>query len=164
MKIDIKNIKIGLIIFFAIVLLIYFILLLYNINSNFRKIQDAEKKLEELDKSIRLEIRNQERIEKSGKDFLKTAYFDKKEKFYENYIRSLFSKYGIKINIYQSSMNEKEAAELDVTFDSDAFKFFRLLKDIEEGEKIIVIKNLSINKSAIPVLKVNMKLDGFYKE
>ena len=164
MKIDAKLIKIGIIVLISIAFFVYLINLIYSINENNSAIKSTEKKIEELNRSIREEIKNQEKIEKSGKNFLTTAYFDKKEKFFENYIRGLFNKYQIKINIYQSSINEKENAELDVTFDANAFSFFKLLKEMEEGEKIIVIKNLSISRSNIPQLKVNMKLIGYYKE
>ena len=164
MKIEPKLIKTSVLIFISIVIFIYFINLIISINNNYNVIKTTEKKNEELNKNILQEIKNQEKIEKSGKNFLTTAYFDKKEKFFENYIRALFNKYQIKINIYQSSINETENAELDVTFDANAFNFFKLLNDMEEGEKIIVVKNISISRSAVPQLKVNMKLAGYYKE
>ena len=67
MKVDIKIIRIAVIAFIGIIILIYFINLLITINNNYNSIKTTEIKIEELNKNIRQEKRNQERIEKSGK-------------------------------------------------------------------------------------------------
>jgi hypothetical protein len=164
MKIDKKIFKKGIIISAIVVFLVYFIFLIYSINKKQNEIRETENKIEMLLKNINQEIKTQQKIENSSKDFLKTAYFDKKEKFFENYIRNIFYKYKIKIDIYQSKLDEKEYAEIDLVFNADAFAFFNLVKDIENNEKIIVIKRLSVTKANMPVLKTSMSLGGYYKE
>ena len=114
----------------------------------------VNKKLKNLKKIFELKKKNQGLLEKINKNFLETAY----------YIRDLFNKYRIKIIIYQSKMNEKNYSEIDLGFNADALTFFKLIKDIEEGEKIIVIKNMRITKLKVPNFKVEMKLGGYYNE
>ena len=148
----------------SIVLIIYFICLIVGVSKKSDQITKLEAKVLKLKRNIRKERKNKKIIEKLSDDFLENAYFDRKEKYFENYIRGLFNKYRIKLNIYQSKMDKKNYSELDVNFTANAFDFFKLIKDIEEGNKIIVIKNLSIKKNKIPYFKVTMRLGGFYKE
>ena len=103
-------------------------------------------------------------LEKTNKNFLETAYFNKDDVYFENYIRRLFKKYNISFIIYQSKMDEKNYSEIDLGFNADALTFFKLIKDIEEGEKIIVIRRLRITKLKVPNFKVDMRLGGYYNE
>ncbi len=159
-----RIIRILVIVFISIFVLVYFINLIYRISKKRDIIDVTRQKIEELDNIIKKEIVNQNILEKTNKNFLETAYFEKKEDYFENYIRNLFKKYNIKIIIYQSKMNEKNYSEMDVNFNTDALTFFKLIKDAEEGEKIIVIRRLRITKLKIPNFQVEMKLGGYYKE
>jgi hypothetical protein len=159
-----RIIKILIIVFISIIILVYFINLIYRISKKRDIIDATGQKIEELSSSIKKEIVNQNLLEKTNKNFLETAYFEKGEDYFENYIRTLFKKYNIKIIIYRSKMNEKNYSELDVNFNTDALTFFKLIKDAEEGEKIIVIRRLTISKLKVPNFQVEMKLGGYYKE
>ncbi len=159
-----KLIKTLIIVVAVIIILIYFINLILRISEKKKLTKETEQKIEKLTKDIRTERKNQSKLEKTNKNFLETAYFDKKENYFENYIRNLFNKYRIKITIYQSKMNEKNYSEIDITFNSNALTFFKLIKEIEDGEKIIVIRRLRIAKLNIPNFQVQMKLGGYYKE
>lgn len=159
-----RLIRILILVIISITVIIYFINLIYRISKKRDIIDAAKQKVEELNKNIKTEIVNQNKLEKTNKNFLETAYFEKEEDYFENYIRNLFKKYNIKIIIYRSKMNEKNYSEMDVSFNTDALSFFKLIKDAEEGEKIIVIKRLQITKLKIPNFQVEMKLGGYYKE
>lgn len=159
-----KIVKLSLSIICLLLIGVYFVNLIYGLYNKKKYINETELSIIKLNKDIQKEIRNQKIIEKTNKDFLTTAYFNKEENVFENYIRELFSKYNIKINIYQGKINEKNYSELDIGFTANAFDFFNLIKETEEGKKIIVIKRLSIIKGDQPNLKVTMKVGGFYKE
>lgn len=159
-----KLVKTLFIVVAIIVILIYFINLILRITGKMSIIKTSEQKIEKLKKDIRTEKKNQSMLEKTNKNFLETAYFKKNEDYFENYIRHLFNKYNIKIIIYQSKMDEKNYSEIDLGFNADALTFFKLVKDIEEGEKIIVIRRMRITKLKVPNFKVEMKLGGYYNE
>ena len=159
-----KLIKILVITVVILLVLIYFINLIFRVVKKRDIIRDSKQKIEKLKKNIRTEKKNQSLLEKTNKNFLETAYFDKQENYFENYIRQLFNKYQIKIIIYQSKMDEKNYSEIDLGFNANALTFFKLIKDIEEGEKIIVIKRMRITKLKVPNFKVEMKLGGYYNE
>lgn len=159
-----RIIKTAALVVAIIIILIYFINLISRVSNKKSLIRQTEQKAAELKKEIRLERKNQSILEKTNKNFLETAYFDKRENYFENYIRGLFNKYNIKIIIYQSKMNEKNYSEIDLSYNSDALTFFKLIKEFEEGDKIIVIRNLKITKLNVPNFQVDMKLGGYYKE
>ena len=159
-----KLIKILVITVVILLILTYFINLIFRVVKKRDIIKDSKQKIEKLKKNIRTEKKNQSLLEKTNKNFLETAYFDKQENYFENYIRQLFNKYRIKIIIYQSKMDEKNYSEIDLGFNANALTFFKLIKDIEEGEKIIVIKRMRITKLKVPNFKVEMKLGGYYNE
>ena len=159
-----KLIKTLIILVAIIIILIYFINVVLRVKSKSNIIKIDEQKIEKLKKNIRTEKKNQSLLEKTNKNFLETAYFNKDDVYFENYIRRLFRKYNISIIIYQSKMDEKNYSEIDLGFNADALTFFQLIKDIEEGEKIIVIRRLRITKLKIPNFKVEMRLGGYYNE
>lgn len=124
--------------------------------------EKIKKEISTLEKKIEEETKNQKIIELYKRDFLKNGYFNK-ENIFENYIRDLLNKYKIKLAIYHSRLIEKNFSELDISFYAEARTFFIFLNTIENGEKVITVKYLSINKEKFPMLKVNIKLTGYYK-
>lgn len=159
-----KIITISIISIISIIFIVYFINSAYRISNKKNQIEKTESKVVKLKRFIRRERKNKKNIEKINEGFLENAYFNKEGKYFENYIRNLFDKYKIKISIYQSKMTEKNYSEMELSFQINAFDFFKLIKQIEEGDKIIVIKRLTIKKHRLPYFKVTMKLGGYCKE
>ena len=103
-----------------------------------------------------------EKLSKYDENFLENAYFDKEE-YFENYIRDLLDKYNITVTNYQSSKNEEKYGEVSLKFDIYTMDLFKLIKDFEQGEKLIIIKNISVKTSAPPYLSIFMKIRGHYR-
>lgn len=157
-------IRLGIILGIAAIIITYFSILFVNINKGNAAINEIQGEISSLRKKIKKERKNQIVIKKTDKDFVTNAYFGKDTDYFENYIRDIFSKYRIKIKVYQSMMTEKTYSEIGVNFNVNAFDFFKLIEDIEEGKHLVVIKNLNIKKDEVPYFKVTMKLRGYYKD
>jgi hypothetical protein len=159
-----KIIKIIIISSLIFIVLIYIFNLVTRMQSRLNIIDDNKTKITKLEKSIKKEKKNKYNITVAGESFLKNAYFDKKTEYFEDYTRQLFGKYQVKIKIYQSKMDEKEYAEIYINFKSNVYDFFKLLNKIENGDKLVIIKDISVSKKDYPDLDVNMKLGAYYKK
>jgi hypothetical protein len=111
---------------------------------------------------ITKESRTMQTIKTMDRDYLKSAYFDRNSQFVEAYVRSVLESYHIDAALYQSTMNEKDFTEVDVSFTIDIQTLFRLIKTFETGPKMIILKRLSVKASTPPRVKVTMKLGGYY--
>jgi hypothetical protein len=158
-----RNIK-FLLALIIIILLVYFVNLISRISNNSKSINDVQTKITDVKKEINKERKNKRFIENKDEKYIKNAYFNKNEKYFEKYVRELLARYNITINSYQSTKNEKDYSEVEVIFNVNAFTFFKLLNDMEEGNKIIVIKKMALIKENMPNFKISMELGGYYKE
>jgi hypothetical protein len=126
-------------------------------------ITEKQLKLNQLDINIKREnIKN----EKSGNlnvDYMSKLYFSKDTEFFD-YVRNIFKKYNINVNIYQSRGNSRiKNYEITVNFAINSIDFFKIVNEIEKGEKFLVIKNLTARKDVSSKLKISMKIIGYYK-
>jgi hypothetical protein len=68
----------------------------------------------------------------------------------------------VNVNIYQSKDNEKNP-EVILNYSINSNDFFRLVSDIEKGQKFLTIKSLVVKKENFPNLKIYMKITGYFK-
>ena len=120
-------------------------------------------KLEDMEKSIKKEKNNNMKYGNIDSKYVENLYFEKESEYFEEYIRNVFNKYRIVPNLYQSKINDKKLSEINLDYKINAVDFFKLIYDIEKGEKLVMIKSFTIKKERDFNLKINMKLGGFYK-
>lgn len=164
--IDIKNIDKKKLIIISIVIgmiILYLISVIIRLSYFSGKVDSTYIEIQNIQKKVKKEVKAKKLIENLDENALRNSYFYKHEKYFERYVREIFSKYKIKLSIYQSKISEKNYSELDVNFRVNSFQFFRLLQEIENGKKVIVIRKMSINTDSVPYFKVSMKLGGYYK-
>lgn len=157
------NKKRIIILIFAISLLTYFLLTLMRINAENDEKQLLLKKIEDNEKKIEKEKRNNNKLGNIDSQYVENLYFEKERDYFEDYIRSIFNKYKIIPTLYQSKLNEKKYSEINLDFKINSIDFFHLIYDLERGNKHVMIKSFTIKKDKDFNIKINMKLRGFYK-
>ncbi len=160
-----KKKLVKLIVLSAIIILIsgYALGLALRYQALMNSINEKQAKIKSLTMSIKKERKNKYNISLAGANFLKNAYFDRKKEYFEDYIRTIFDKYRVTVKIYRSKMDEKDYAEIYLNFKSSVYDFFKLLDNIENGERLVVIREVSVSRQEFPDLDVNMRLIGYYK-
>jgi len=164
--IDIKNMDRKKLITISIIvgsIIIYLISIIIRLSYFSASVKERDITITKLQSEVKKEVKAKKLIENLDEKALKNSYFYKHEKYFEGYIREIFGKYKIKLSIYQSKISKKNYSEIDINFRVNAFQFFRLLYEIENGKKVIVIRKMSINTDGVPYFKISMKLGGYYK-
>jgi hypothetical protein len=161
LKIDLKNRKqviiISMISFFA---LVYIIFAVVRFNDLSNKSAETEIKLNQTVLDLKKEEKNNKKIGKLTNESIDGLFFQKDIDFI-TYVRKIFQKNNIKVNIYQSNDNNKDL-EVILNFNIQSDDFFKLVRDIEKGDKFISIKSLTVKKDQYPTLKIYMKITGYY--
>jgi|GEM_PF-7040155 len=157
-----KVLKILVVFIIILLAFIYILNIFFRITDKNDVIKSAGNEIENLKKSIKVEKKIQKEIKQKGD--LESIYFIREENYFEKYIRDLFDKYNVNMKVYHSKINEENYSELEISFKINAFDFFKLINDIENNKKIIIIKKVSIKKDKEPFFKISMKLGGYYKE
>ncbi|MCG8569147.1 MAG: hypothetical protein MJB14_03315 [Spirochaetes bacterium] len=152
----------------ALIALIIFIILFYLVNAFFRildknsSITQYQEEIATLNKRIEKLLLDHEKMQQFDASYLETAYFDEEE-YFENYIRGIFRKYRLTITNYFSKKTEAKSSEVTIKFNVFITDLFQLLDNLENGEKLIVIDNISLNKAHTPYVNVSITLKGYYQ-
>jgi hypothetical protein len=127
------------------------------------RITNLEKEQSRLASDLSRERKIKELIDTMDEGIISSAFFSRNEKYVESYIRSLLDSQGVKTVSYQGSINHDDYTEVTVTFKTGVVTLLQLIKDLESGQKLIVIKNMTLNTTQPPFIEATMKLGGYYK-
>jgi flagella basal body P-ring formation protein FlgA len=155
------------IITYSIILTVIILLFIYMITVmiRFNKSQDTlttdEVKLNQLVINLNKEKRNSEKMANINNEKVTNLFFTADVDFYE-YIRSIFSRHRVNVNIYQSKDSDKNL-EVILNYNINTIEFFKIIKEIENGQKFLTINSVTVKKDNYPVLKIYMKITGYYR-
>jgi len=107
------------------------------------RVSDTQKKLKELNSA-----------------HLKAPFFDKAD-YLEKYLRDLVQSNRIQILSIKGQFIDKDFSEVEIHFSSNAEDFFRFLSSIENADKLLNIKRVSVKRGKGFLLDGNMSVVGY---
>jgi len=113
------------------------------LQAKYNKVSATEKKLKEL----------------NGLHF-KAPFFDRSD-YLEEYVRDLVKANTIQILSIKGQLVDKDFSEVEINFSSKADDFFRFLSSIENAEKLLNIKRVTVKKGKNFLVDGNITVVGY---